>query len=462
MLGFRWLPLAIIGLTLATFAATLFVVSRHFQDKIRDQVIAREGEILHSVAVMQLLAEAETTPAFSVAEPAAQFNLLLKISRLKGVMGARLFTSAGQFVTAFPEYVADGNLPAADVRRLQQVKPVSRFHAEARLSDWFLSLPQQVRDRGRTVPMLEVIVPLHELNQTKLIGAAQFLIDGQGVAAEFGSLDQVLLLLPALLFVMGGAVIAGGLGWAFYRLRQQSAQLLRANLELALAAKTSAVGAITSHLIHGLKSPLFGLQSIMSGRQGAETGPKDPVWQTALNSTRQMQSMINRVLDLLRDQGGMEQDEVPLRELTDAVTDKMAPLARAAGVQFTVDLETEGMVPAHVANLVPLILVNLIQNAIEATSPGRAVRLSVIREVDQILCEVADEGGGVPEQRVGNLFAPCESTKSGGSGIGLTISKQLATHLGAHLELKSTSPHGSVFRLTLPARLFSDQALLAI
>src|SRR5256885_10117139 len=44
-----------------------------------------------------------------------------------------------------------------------------------------------------------------------------------------------------------------------------------------------------------------------------------------------------------------------------------------------------------------------------------------------------------------HLFAPCRSSKEGGSGIGLAISKQLANHLGAQLELKSNSPAGCVF-----------------
>ena len=462
LLGYGWLPWVVIALILATFGGTVFVVTRHFQMKIRDQIIAREGEVLHSVAVMQHGADGEAAPAYSLAEPASQLNLLLKVSRLKGVMGARLFTSAGQLVTAFPEYVADGGLQADDLRQLQQLKPISRFFPEALLSHWFLSVPRELRAQTQTAPLVEVIVPIHELNQARLLGAAQFLIDGRVVAAELGALEKVLLLQPAVLLVVGGAIIVGGLGWAFHRLRRQSASLLQANLELALAAKTSAVGAITAHLIHGLKSPLFGLQSIMAGRQTAEAGRSDPALQTALDTTRRMHAMLNRVVDVLRDEAGLAQEEVSLEDLARMVEDKMAAPAREAGVQLAVDLETTGMIPARAANLVLLIFVNLMQNAIEATPRGKSVRLTMNREGGQILCAVADEGGGVPVGMVEGLFTPCESTKPGGSGIGLTISKQLANHLGARLELQSTSPRGSVFLLGLPARLLTDQTLLAV
>jgi signal transduction histidine kinase len=57
----------------------------------------------------------------------------------------------------------------------------------------------------------------------------------------------------------------------------------------------------------------------------------------------------------------------------------------------------------------------------------------------------------VPAEAVPNLFTPCNSSKKGGSGIGLAISRQLARHLGAELELASTGAEGSMFRLTLKA-----------
>jgi len=245
-------------------------------------------------------------------------------------------------------------------------------------------------------------------------------------------------------------------------LRQQSARLLQANLELALAAKTSAVGAITAHLIHDLKNPLFGLQSIVLCRQTSEEGKGDPTWQTALDATHRMQATINKVVEFLRDKDGMAQDEVTLRELTDLITSKMQGPARTAGVRFSADLDAEGVLPAHVANLLLLILANLIHNAIEATPRGKSVRLSLVRSGDQVLCEVADEGGGVPRNVLEHLFTPCQSTKAGGTGIGLTISRQLADHLGARLELKSTSPHGSVFVASVPVKLLTDQTFLAV
>jgi two-component system nitrogen regulation sensor histidine kinase GlnL len=69
-----------------------------------------------------------------------------------------------------------------------------------------------------------------------------------------------------------------------------------------------------------------------------------------------------------------------------------------------------------------------------------------------------DEGPGIPPELAATLFAPCKSSKEGGSGIGLAISQQLANHLGAGLELARNSPHGCVFVLTVPLKVSMEKS----
>jgi signal transduction histidine kinase len=105
----------------------------------------------------------------------------------------------------------------------------------------------------------------------------------------------------------------------------------------------------------------------------------------------------------------------------------------------------------HEADLVLLILENLVQNALEATPAGKDVSLEVAVHDRSVVMEVADQGPGLPPGMEAQLFGPCVSSKRGGGGIGLAISRQLAKHLGAELRLKYTSPQGAAFCLTLPA-----------
>jgi signal transduction histidine kinase len=123
-------------------------------------------------------------------------------------------------------------------------------------------------------------------------------------------------------------------------------------------------------------------------------------------------------------------------------------------------VHTEGSLPNREANLIFLILDNLLKNAIQATPRGQAVDLTAKPEDDWVTFEVCDEGPGLPPEMQTRLFAPCRSQKRRGHGIGLAICKQLARHLEARLELKSTSTRGSIFVLRLPRRRFVQNPAL--
>jgi signal transduction histidine kinase len=269
-------------------------------------------------------------------------------------------------------------------------------------------------------------------------------------------------------FLVSGGTLTLMIIWAFRRLRgaqlllaERTRSLLQANQALALAAKTSAVGAITSHLIHGLKNPLSGLQNLVASLASADANSPDADWQQAIIATRRMQGLINQVVNVLREEEGSAQFQITLPELAEIVVAKVSPLALETGVQLATQVNSGVAMPNRTANLVALILVNLVQNALQATPRGRSVTLLLTDSAENLVCEVRDEGPGFPDTLADNLFSPCKSTKEGGSGIGLAISKQLANHLGATLELKGHSPKGCVFVLTVPANIDLEKSTCA-
>jgi signal transduction histidine kinase len=441
-------PWIAVVLTLSVFGGTVWYMTMRLEQQIQRQTVARDGEVLQAVMVMQQLAEQETDPGFTPDAEADQFQLLLKASRLKGVMGVRLFDREGRLVTTFPEYVPAAKLGDDDLLKLKQLQPASRLDRTAQ--------PWRTSGSGRPVrsleatPVLEALVPIHRGQGTELLGVGQFITDGQTVVARLDSLHRALLVQAWMVFGVGGALIVLGLGWTLNRLQQRTAMLVKANRELALAAKTAAVGAISAQLIHGLKSPLFGVQSLLSGRSHADEA--DPAMQTALRATQRMGGTINRIMAMLRDQEGLMHLNRPAQALADDLRRVMEPLAGEKEVKLGFSPAPEVVMPAQVSNLVQIILNNLLQNAIEATPAGKSVSLVMRRERDDdLVFEVRDEGPGVAGDLRDDLFLPCESRKPGGGGVGLSISQQLARHMGGELELLSSGRQGSVFVFHLPA-----------
>jgi signal transduction histidine kinase len=456
-------PVLVISLTLVIFAVAIGIVTNHVRGQVREQIINRDGEVLHAVALMLQMEQAEDFPPD---DPATQFNVLLKTSRMKGVIATRLFDGQGRFVAAFPVYVTDAALDAADLDFMGGLRPRDRFHPQAKLEQVFFKHPSAPGDWTKTAPMLEVMIPIHTAAQQKLLGVAQFFIDGQSIAAEFAALDRNLYWQALVIFFTGSVLIFLSLNWAFRRLvrarqqlRERTKSLLEANQELALATKTSAIGAVSTHLLHELKSQIFGLQGLLSYPDAGADAARHR--QTAAEATRRMQSLINQVLDVLRSELGTTRHyEISLHELVEIVTVEVAPMAQAADVQFEAEVEAEGTLSSRVANLVIIILINLVQNAIQATPRRKTVRLVLTGSAEQIECCVRDEGTGFPPELLGALFKPGHTTKEGGSGIGLALSKQLASHLGAELELRKNTRGGCLFALTIPDKLIAGKTVL--
>lgn len=455
-LASRCLPAAVVGFSLVVLGGAIVLSMLGLRARLQQGMANHDGEALSAVALMQQTAgEAEGEPAGDLSDPAEQFDLALSISRLKGVLGLRLFSPEGEFVNAAPAFITEGTLPPADLAALRSLRPVSHYHPKAHLAEIDLL------SEGLTgaVPLLVVNVPLHRQGGTQLAGVAQFIVQGEGLARDYAALDRQLALQALLLFLIGGGILAGTLLLTFRRLErahrllaERTAGLLQANQELALAAKTSAVGAVAAHLIHGLRNPLSGLQSFVNS-QLAEQGPSEhPEWNEAVATTRRMQGLIGEVVRILGEEQTKTEYEMTLAELAEVVGAKVAPRAHQAGIGFTVKREGEGVFSNQEANLIALILENLLHNALEATPAGKSVQLTLQSEDARFIFEVRDEGPGLPEAVRARLFTPCPSTKEGGSGIGLAISKQLASHLDGTLELRHNSASGCLFRLVVPRK----------
>jgi signal transduction histidine kinase len=287
---------------------------------------------------------------------------------------------------------------------------------------------------------------------SSLLGFAFLAFDATNLAEEFRLLDRRLLLRGGLAFGLAGTLLAGSLLAAFHRLASanqqlaaRSAQLARANRELSLAARTSAVGAVASHLVHGLRNPLAALQhAVASGTPSASD---------AADSARRMRAMIDDVVRVLRDEQGMDAFEVPMDEiLAEAARRARLQAPEASGLPWKVHSVVGPALGNRSASLALLILENLCVNAAQALGGKGTVTLGALHEpgASRWIVTVEDDGPGIPEASHAGLFLPMSSSKRGGSGLGLALSRQIARHLGGDLSLEVSGPGRTRFRLVIP------------
>ncbi|ESQ88121.1 sensor histidine kinase [Asticcacaulis benevestitus] len=98
-------------------------------------------------------------------------------------------------------------------------------------------------------------------------------------------------------------------------------------------------------------------------------------------------------------------------------------------------------------------LINILRNAMDAVAqaPLPRIDVSAVAEQDQIVISIADNGAGLPIELYDRIFVPFFTTKVDGSGIGLSLTRQIVAAHGGQIEVRPHLPQGTEFRLYLPA-----------
>ncbi|WP_109004407.1 sensor histidine kinase [Streptomyces rishiriensis] len=217
--------------------------------------------------------------------------------------------------------------------------------------------------------------------------------------------------------------------------------------------------ALVSDVAHELRSPLTNIRGWLEVTRDGLVEPDAEL----LGALHEEALVLQRVIDDLRDLAAadagallLRREPVPADELLAQVAAAHRVAADGAGVALRT--ETEG-VPWLDADPVRLrqALGNLVANAVRHTPPDGTITLSARGDGPEVVLAVADTGTGIAEEDLPHVFErfwraeKSRSRRTGGSGLGLPIVRQLTAAHGGTAEAASTPGAGSVFTLRLPA-----------
>jgi len=233
-----------------------------------------------------------------------------------------------------------------------------------------------------------------------------------------------------------------------------------------------------ANMSHELRTPLNSLlilAKLLSDNKEKTLTPKQVEFaQTIHSSGTDLLNLINDILDLSKVEAGkMEVDasEVPITEVSAFSRRTFEPVAEQKGLTFMVDVQPDTPSTIYTdGQRLQQVLKNLLSNALKFTEQG-GVTLTMRRaekgkrfatrsldEADSVIAfSVADTGIGIPkdkQQLIFESFQQADGTTSrrfGGTGLGLTISREIARLLGGEIRVESTPGRGSTFTLFLPA-----------
>jgi two-component system sensor histidine kinase HydH len=135
---------------------------------------------------------------------------------------------------------------------------------------------------------------------------------------------------------------------------------------------------------------------------------------------------------------------------------EMQAQAAAQGVTLQFQgLEHLGQVPFH-ANTLRRVVLNLVQNALEAVAKGGMVSITGQSTATQVQLQVRDTGSGIAAERLERIFEPLYTTKPGGTGLGLYIVQEIVAAHGGQITVASVEGQGTTFTITLPRALAGE------
>lgn len=221
--------------------------------------------------------------------------------------------------------------------------------------------------------------------------------------------------------------------------------------ERVRGARMEAVGTVTANLVHDLKNPLSGIHGYTD--LILQSPPEDLLARCVSGirrQTKRMNHMVTSILHYVRGDAQLLLSKLDMDELLDEIVEDLEAAHRGAAVDIERCGERVGVVRADAMALRRLVD-NLARNAFEAMPDGGRLRIGALRDGDNVVLEVADDGHGMPAEQVAAIFEPFHTAgKRDGTGLGLGIVKRVVEGHGGSIEVQSAKGEGTTFRVSLP------------
>ncbi len=280
-----------------------------------------------------------------------------------------------------------------------------------------------------------------------------------------------------------GLLAAIGTGWwmsrRLRRLARRARRLARKArriqhrrlLRLKQAQRLAELGTLTGGLAHEIKNPLSTVQLNLQLLQ-EDLLPENPAYSRICNRLNVVQREAGRLRDILDDflryAGKVELNRRPvdLNRLLEELVDFFTPQARTQQVRLRQAPFTSPLVARVDERLIKQAILNLMLNAVQAMSENRGqggqggqggeggeggeLLLSTMCDDRAATIHVIDTGPGIAPEAVEKIFSAYYSTKKGGTGLGLAMTRRIIEEHGGRIVVRSEPGKGSDFAVRLP------------
>jgi signal transduction histidine kinase len=219
------------------------------------------------------------------------------------------------------------------------------------------------------------------------------------------------------------------------------------------AARMAAIGHLSAGIAHEVRNPLSGIKGAMEILK-TELDEQHPKYCFVGIIEKEISRLEALVTEFLRFARPPAPETAPDNLNRVALSVMELANKHLTNNRVRVGMELADDVPTSFidSNQVKQVILNLILNAEQAMPDGGALTVSTRAEDGWLAVDVSDTGEGIPEERIEDIFSPFFTTRPGGTGLGLAVSRRIARAHGGDITVVSRRGQGTTFTVKLPIR----------
>ncbi len=217
-------------------------------------------------------------------------------------------------------------------------------------------------------------------------------------------------------------------------------------------ARLAEIGELAAMIVHEVRNPLATVYMALTGFKRMELPPAGELrLEMAMEESERLQRLLNEILAYSRDQK-LAGEEIEVGALVAELRESLQGLPMATGREIVVATEGGQLSVTGDRDKLKQVFINLVTNACEAIPEGEVVTWKLEPQPDNwIKVQVHNGGEPIPPEVLPKLTQPFVSTKSGGNGLGLAITKRIVEAHGGTMTIESDIAQGTIVTVELPA-----------
>jgi len=215
----------------------------------------------------------------------------------------------------------------------------------------------------------------------------------------------------------------------------------------ARASHLEELGLSAAGLAHETKNPLGIIRGLAQRIRKGNISPEEieSISESIMNEVDTASARLGRFMTYAKSRT-LQVQPVITAEFLKHVADLLQPDCESAGVRLITRSKSDAIMADP--EMLQQLLINLLLNSLQASTDGSEIAIEIQRDGDRALLTICDQGAGIPENLISDIFKPYTTGHSDGHGLGLAIVKRIVEDHGWKITLNSVPGSGTKFTIS--------------